>query len=145
MPCLSTGPPRPKNKKCRPSGSIVGQRCDVCAIDASSLVSSDAVPPDDATRIKGVNVFGAKIIVPSGAQAPPRVSVLASASDCAGPPDASILRNLPPAKNPIALLSGDQNGKAAPFVPGSCLASTDVSGRTHSEVSPEASLDTKTT
>ena len=113
-------------------------------MSAFSFVISDITPPDEETRISGDSVFGAKMIVPSGAHAAPRGSAVVSAIDCGGPPTASTLRSLPPAKKPIDLLSGDQNGNLPPSVPESCRAPTAVSERTQRVVSPSVPRATKT-
>ena len=60
-------------------------------------------------------------MTPSLFHAPPR-PVWASQSVCTGPPDKSSLFNLPSAKNPSDLPSGDQNGKLAPSVLGIAFA-----------------------
>ena len=61
---------------------------------------------------------GANRIVPSRFQVPPSPAG-ASQTRCAAPPRASMVFNAPSAKNPRKRLSADQNGKAAPSVPGS--------------------------
>jgi len=48
---------------------------------------------------------------------PPR-GVGASQTTCTGPPEASTVRSLPPAKKPIDRLSGDQNGNSPCSVEG---------------------------
>ena len=53
-------------------------------------------------------------------QNPPREIV------CGGPPDTAILRSRPSDVKAICRLSGDQNGNAAPSVPGSARASTEL-------------------
>ena len=58
-----------------------------------------------------------------------------------GPPAISILFNLPPAKNPIRRLSGDQNGYEAPSVRSSNRGSTDPVSRTNNEGAAEAEAD----
>src|SRR5690242_19087752 len=81
------------------------------------------------------------MIMPFGFQVPPRPAG-ASASVTTGPPRASIFFSLPPAKNPMDLLSGDQNGYSAPAllppasVPESCCAVNPLSGLTHKDRSP---------
>ena len=54
-------------------------------------------------------VPGAKTITPSRFHVPPR-GAFASASVIGGPPDISILFNVPAEKKPIDLLSADQKG-----------------------------------
>src|SRR5580704_6231353 len=55
-----------------------------------------------------------------------------------GPPDTSIFLSFPPAKNPRKRLSGDQNGRAAPSVPGSACAASVSSERTQRRDLPSA-------
>src|SRR5258706_10777701 len=51
--------------------------------------------------------------------------------------------NAPSAKNPIDLLSGDKNTDTAPSVPGTSVASTEISGRTQMRSAPVGSAATK--
>src|SRR5439155_23311474 len=67
-------------------------------------------------------------MTPSGFQAPPRPPA-ALQSTWGTPPVVSIFLSLPPAKNAMNRLSGDQNGNDAPSVPGRACASTPSSGR----------------
>jgi hypothetical protein len=53
----------------------------------------------------------------------------ASHSTIGGPPAISTFFSLPPAKNPMNRLSGDQNGKDPPSVPGIGLAARVATGR----------------
>jgi hypothetical protein len=70
-------------------------------------------------------------ISPFAFHEPPRPSA-ASHTTTGEPTVTPIDFNFPSAKNPSELLSGDQNGKYAPSVSGSALASTEFSARTHS-------------
>ena len=72
---------------------------------------------------------GAKTIVPSTPQLPPRPAD-ASQTTCTGPPVASTLLRRLSAKKATERLSGDQNGKPAPSVPASGLVSPDERSRT---------------
>ena len=78
---------------------------------------------------------GENRITPPGPQAPPRPNG-ASATTCAEPPLISIVFSLASAKNPSERLSGDQNGKIPPSVPGRMRASSELVGRIHSWVLP---------
>src|SRR5215471_21260810 len=69
-------------------------------------------------------------ITPSRFQVPPRGNGV-SQSAKTGPPNASIFFSLPPAKNPMRRLSGDQKGRPAPSVPASGFACNESIGRTH--------------
>src|SRR5262245_38131250 len=53
---------------------------------------------------------------------------------CAAPPVASIFLSLPPAKNAIHRLSGDQKIRPAPSVPTSFVATSESIGRANTEV-----------
>ena len=59
---------------------------------------------------------------------------------CGGPPATSILRSFPPEKNARYRLSGDQNGRVAPSVPGRRAASSELIERTQMLVVPEESV-----
>ena len=61
-------------------------------------------------------------------QLPPRPS-RGVTQDVGGPPAIRIFFSLPSAKNPMNRLSGDQNGKAPPSVPGIGLAARVATGR----------------
>src|SRR3972149_10268247 len=75
-------------------------------------------------------------------QEPPR-GVTTSQMLKGGPPVASIFFNLPPAKNAIERLSGDQNGDKAPCVPGIIDAERARRGRTQRFLLPRLSSATK--
>ena len=69
-------------------------------------------------------------MTPSGPHAPPTApEALTNVRD--DPPSMSIRLSCPSAKNATDLLSGDQNGKRAPSVPGSTRGDTVLSGRSH--------------
>ncbi len=70
-------------------------------------------------------------MTPSGLQFPPCPQG-ASASVRGGPAAASIVLSLPPAKNPMDLPSGDQNGNLALSVPTRGCAVREFRDRTHS-------------
>ena len=75
--------------------------------------------------------IGVNRMVSSSPHEPPRPRG-ASAMTSGSPPAMSIVRNLPVAKKPRCLPSGDQNGYDAFSVPDSDLASPVSSDRTHS-------------
>src|SRR5438876_12299584 len=97
-----------KNMKCRPSGRKYGQPC-VYALLASTCVTCSTAPPSGRTLYKPLPASGENKIYPAVPQLPPRPEC-ATAIVRAVPPSGAILINLPCAKNPICLLSGDQNG-----------------------------------
>jgi hypothetical protein len=66
------------------------------------------------------------------AAVPPALSSEVLQISCGAPPAASTRFNLPVAQKPMLRLSGDQNGKKAPSVPGSARASRVSSERTQS-------------
>src|SRR5260370_7641135 len=82
------------------------------------------------------------MIPPSRFQVAPR-GTAALHKVCAGPPVTSIFFSLPPAKNPMKRLSGDQKGRVASSVPESGCALIESSGRIHKRVFPDASVATK--
>src|SRR5215831_8180404 len=134
MPCCSGKPLRITYKKCRPSGKKLGHRCDPSCSEPSSLVTSETVPPLDATL--KIPVFPlANRIVPSLPQDAPR-GIPALASTCTGPPPAGIFLIFPSAKNPIQWPSGDQKGFEADSVPDSGRRITSSSDRSQSVVRP---------
>ncbi len=94
-------------------------------------VTSSTGPPRAGTRLIGALTPGANRIVPSGPHAPPR-AVGASAITIGVPPATSIRFSLSSAKNPSDVLSGDQNGKLAPAVPGNATLSSRSSCRIQS-------------
>src|SRR5207245_1989764 len=85
---------------------------------------------------------GAKMIVPSWFQLPPRAMEV-SQMVSGGPPCASIFLSLESAKNPMERLSGDQKGKEAPSVPSRGRADRESSGRTHRSSLPSGVRATK--
>jgi len=92
--------------------------------------------------MRNVLVVGVNRMTPSLLHAPPR-PLLASQMVCGGPPSAPTLRNLPPAKNPISRLSGDQKGYMASSVPGKARAVAEFSARTYSKTLPFSSRAVK--
>src|SRR5579859_6098368 len=98
-----------------------------------------AFPPAALTRKSGEFAAGRNRIVPSGAHAASSAHEL-SASVCRFPPFNSTVFNLPPAKNPSERPSADQNGFAAPSVPGTAVASFAFSDRVHSLIEPFLSI-----
>src|SRR3954467_1845661 len=78
-------------------------------------------------------------MIPPGLHVPPRYSAAAD-NVSAGPPPTSIFLSFPSAKNPIDRLSGDQNGPAAPSVPGSSCGATLSSDRMNRRLRPVAGL-----
>src|SRR5208282_6513058 len=76
-------------------------------------------------------MLGVKMIVPSRFQEPPR-PLLASQIDCMPSPPASMRLSLPPAKNAMLRLSGDQKGNSGLSVPSSGCAFADARLRTQS-------------
>src|ERR1051326_2247743 len=63
---------------------------------------------------------------------PPEANVDTSQRSCGGLPCRSTRRSFPCCQNPTKRLSGDQNGKTAPSVPGNRVDSRLSSDRTHS-------------
>src|SRR5204862_4787228 len=104
-----------KNRKCRPSGRNPGILCD--RSPGCTFVTAAGSPPAAETRNSGLAGFGAKTIFPSGLQLPP-LMFGALQSVRGGPPAASTFFSFPSALNAIKRLSGDQNAKPAPSVPG---------------------------
>src|SRR5579863_2244015 len=98
-----------------------------------------AFPPAALTRKSGEFAAGRNRIVPSGAHAAISAHGL-SASVCRFPPFNSTVFNFPPAKNPSDRPSADQNGFAAPSVPGTAAASFAFSERVHSLIAPLLSI-----
>ncbi len=95
------------------------------------MVAWTGTPPAAGTRNNpDVNV-GAKRITPSRFQVPPTPGV-ASQRIWGGPPEAAIFFSFPCAKKPMNSLSGDQNGKSAPSVPGMTCAWSESRARSHS-------------
>src|SRR5262244_1287951 len=82
------------------------------------------------------------MINPSRFQEPPR-GTAAMHNVRTGPPVASTLFNLPPAKKPMKRLSGDQKGSCASSVPTRGCALTASSGRTHNRLFPDESVAAK--
>src|SRR6267142_189124 len=85
---------------------------------------------------------GAKMIVPSWFQLPPRAMEV-SQMVSGGPPCASIFLSLESAKKPMERLSGDQKGKESPAVPSRGRADRESSGRTHRSSRPSGVWTTK--
>src|SRR5262245_56659673 len=127
MPCVSLDACT-KYKNRRPSGKKCGNRWLVWR--PSIVVISRAGPPDAAIRERP-RVAEPTMITPSRFHVPPRATGV-SASDWEEPPAMSIRYSLLPAKNPMARLSGDQNGNAAPSVPESGCAVMALSSRSQS-------------
>src|SRR5262245_9751115 len=112
---------------CRPSGRNEGHRSVVLAFGRGV-----AVPPAALTRCSPVNVVDVNTMTLSRFHVAPPYRPGAGQSVVGAPPDASTRFRLPPAKNPSWRLSGDQNGKPAPSVPGRRRAVSALNGRTHS-------------
>src|SRR5687767_1559582 len=91
-------------KKCLPSGRKKGKRW-----FALVVVTLTGAPPAAGTLDRPPTGSGAKRIVASRSQEPPR-PFGASQRACAGPPLAATFLSLPSAKNPMYRLSGDQKG-----------------------------------
>src|SRR5882757_7972021 len=66
-------------------------------------------------------------------QLPPR-ALGASARTVTGPPDPATFFKWPSAKNPMDLLSADQNGNEAPLLPSILLATSSLRACTHKKV-----------
>src|SRR5579872_6166132 len=109
MPSSSERKARVVNRKWRPSGRNHGQRWLVSLRAVSIFVISRGVPPSAETARRGPLGPGEKRIIPSEFQLPPRPSA-AGQMVCTGPPCASTLFSLAPAKKPIVRLSDDQKG-----------------------------------
>jgi hypothetical protein len=95
------------------------------------------LPPADDTRNSPPTTVGANMMVPSLLQVPP-APMGAVANVCVMPPSMLMRFNLPSAKKPIALLSGDQNGLVARSVPFSGWAVAAESERTHNRDTPSS-------
>ena len=113
-----------------PSGSHSGKRWDPSWRVMSLSVNVVVPPPEKDTRRMPEGPVPARI-VPSGPHAPPRGSGTPVISN-AGPPTALTLLSFPSAKNPTDKLSGDQNGRSAPSVPGIACAVPVSKRRSHS-------------
>src|SRR5262249_13227880 len=99
---------------------------------ASSIVyAACGMPPADATRCSGPLGAGAKTMMLSRFQAPPR-PLVASHKTTGGPPAMFTFFSCPLAKKATYRLSGDQNGNEADSVPGKTWASSALTGRSHS-------------
>src|SRR6266850_3011319 len=85
---------------------------------------------------------GAKMIVPSLFQLPPRAMEVSQRLR-GGPPCASTFLSLASAKKAMVRLSGDQNGKEAPSVPSRGRADRESSDRTHRSSFPSGLRATK--
>src|SRR5437016_9277969 len=88
---------RAVNKKRRPSGRKLGQRCEFSCRAVSRAVSGCGVPPRADTRINGALLVGLNTISPEGLQAAPRPCAV-SQIFCGGPPAIAIFLSLPWAK-----------------------------------------------
>ena len=84
-------------------------------------------------------VSGEKRMTPSRFQDPLR-PFATSHTGSGGAPETSTFWSLPSAKNARNRLSGDQNGKVAPCVPGIGFAASSPVGRSHRRVLPSASF-----
>ena len=84
-------------------------------------------------------VSGEKRMTPSRFQDPLR-PFATSHTGSGGAPEMSTFWSLPSAKNARNRLSGDQNGKVAPCVPGIGFAASSPVGRSHRRVLPSASF-----
>src|ERR1700739_1668832 len=102
----------------------MGQRMLVSLRFISSIMIGWGVPPDAGIRFTTSPIcpLGVKRMTPPRFQLPPRPDG-ASHSVCPPPPAMSSLLSFPSAKNPRDLPSGDQNGKLAPSVFPTLLAS----------------------
>src|SRR5713101_7925891 len=127
--------PTAKKRK-RALGSICGQRCLASLRDPSKVVKGEGVPPETETRRK-LKPSAPKMIWPSLVHAPPQPR-FASQITRGVPPARSTRCSLPGEKNAMDLLSGDQNGYAAPSVPGINRATVPSSGLSQSAVTPFA-------
>src|SRR5258708_30935562 len=87
-------------------------------------------PPEEETRNKVLLTAGVRRMSPSLFHVPPRPSE-ASQMVNGGPPEDSIFLSLPPAKNAMKRLSGDQKGYVAPSVPAKGCACEESRGRIH--------------
>src|SRR6266481_2256051 len=109
----------------RPSGRKTGHTWPD-SLDVETIeVTGVAMPPAERTCIKGP-LPGAKTMVPSRPHAAPSPTTLASQRVLATRVATETLFNLPSAKYPIEVPSGDQNGRRAPSV---CSNSRIVSER----------------
>src|SRR5262249_43045555 len=97
----------------------------------SGFATEVTSPPVADTREIPAPPSEEKRITSSAFQVPP-VPIETSHNVVAGPPEASVFFSLLPAKKAMILLSPDQKGCDAPFVPASAYASVESSDRTHS-------------
>jgi len=117
---------------CPPSGRNDGQVCDV---SPCSSVVNGPIDPDASRRMSGPFGDGAKTRSPKRFHAAPRPADDSVRSDIV-PLARSIERILPAAKNPILVMSGDQNGIAAASVPGSARVAPLERSCSHSATTP---------
>src|SRR5688572_13325976 len=103
-----------------PPRSAWGHRCVTSPVAASSLVSGAVEPPADGTRNNAARGAGAKKIVPSSAQLPPRALAFALQAlqiVIGVPPPGEVFFSFPSAKKAIHFPSGEKNGLSTPSVP----------------------------
>ena len=117
-----------------PSGKSDGHRSESWPFFGTGVILV-GVPPSAETRMMALLELGANRIRFELPQVPPR-PFRASQIATGAPPFASIRNIFPFAKNPMAWPSGDQNGRNAPSVPGSSIASSLSIERIQREVLP---------
>src|SRR5262245_22133965 len=115
-PALEPTGGRDMERAWRPAGRNAGHLWRVAPSLPPTFVPPCETPPEAGTRWMGPLKLGAKTIVPSLPQLPPR-PLGASQIDSGGPPEASILRSFVPMKKAMERLSGDQKGYVAFSVP----------------------------
>ena len=111
---------------------------DVAVANLQPPRSPTARPPAAGTRCSPL--LEAKTITPSAFHVPPSRSGV-SQMFCGGPPAASTFLSVPPAKNPIHRLSGDQNSRARAFGTSELLSDLQLIARTNSAVEPPSAAE----
>src|ERR1039457_6539042 len=132
--------PLDTKRKCLSSGRNLGSAKNLLG---SPAMTGSGLPPAPVTLYTPLVASGTNRMVPSRFQLPPASFRPLSATTTAGPPGASMDFSLPPAKNPSVRLSADQNGSAAPSVPGKARAASESRERTQSMVFPLSSAAEK--
>src|SRR5262249_25015822 len=128
-------------RKCRPSGRNTGHPLAVMPLAASLGTLTFVRPPAAGTSQIGSLPRPSKRMTPSELHEPSD-PVAVSQIVCGGPPVMSTFFNFPPPVNATILLSGDQNRRTAPSVPGSGCGSRTSSGRTQTCDLPSRSVAT---
>ena len=127
------------NRKCFPSGRNSGQPAPSVPDSLSwPNTTGCGLPPAAGTRHNGSAERPSNRITPSELQLP-SAPFGASQIVVGGPPAMSTFFSTPPDMNPRKRLSGDQNGRSTPSVPGNARASSASSARTQMSRLPSPS------